>query len=149
VSEAGGGLGARGNKRLSYLGATQTPRAAQTAARVTAGRRRPGSGARSLALCSAEPHHTALRVSRAHPTRANPRESSVPGRLTRGGRSRPAASLTPFLVALSVSTAGLQPPRNHSDNAPSAAHRQLPPPSLPSGRGVASARTRVGARRRD
>lgn len=123
-----------GHTRLSYLGVTQAPRAAQTAAGRTAGRR-PGSHGRSLALCSAGPATPRCQQARAHPaaqTRSS-REARVLGRLTLGGRSRPAASSLLVPVRPSESTVHLQSPRNHSDNAPSAAHRPLPAPSFPSG----------------
>lgn len=114
------GYEAQGPKRLSYLGVTQVPRAAQTAARVTAGRR-PGSHVPSLSfLLARAPLHCA--VSRPARTPAaltrSLREASVPERLTPGGRSRPAAALSLVPVKPSASTAGLQPPRNHSDTAP-------------------------------
>lgn len=132
------------HKRLSSLGAKRTSKDAQTAARAG---RKPGSHARSLALCSAGPATRVVsRPARipAAQTRSS-REARVPGRLTLGGRSQSAASSLPVPVRPSASTAGLQAPRNHSDNAPSAAHRRLPSPSLPSG-GVAATRLRTGAR---
>lgn len=58
-----------GPKRLSYLGATRTSRDTQTAART---RRKPGSHARSLALCSAGPATARRHQAGAHPSRADP-----------------------------------------------------------------------------
>lgn len=134
-----------GHKRLSYLGATRTSRDAQIAARAG---RKPGSHASSLALCSVGPATARCQQAGAHSSHADPHLAGgqSPG-LPYPRRPLPTGRL---LVTRprrpSASTAGLQAPRNHSDNAPSAAHRRLPSPSLPSG-GVAATRLRTGARR--